>query len=43
VIAQKHNQAQEKDEMTQLNLHGGSDVATNLRFQKPEKEKEHEK
>jgi len=43
VIAQKHNQAQGKDEMTQLNLHAGSSVATNLRFQKSEKEKEHEK
>jgi hypothetical protein len=43
VIAQKHNQAQGKDEMTQLNLHAGSTVTTNLRFQKSEKEKEHEK
>ncbi len=43
VITQKHNQAQGKDEMTQLNLHAGSAVATNLRFQKSEKEKEHEK
>jgi hypothetical protein len=43
VITQKHNQAQGKDEITQLNLHAGSTVATNLRFQKSEKEKEHEK
>jgi hypothetical protein len=43
VIPQKHNQAQGKDEMTQLNLHAGSTVATNLRFQNSEKEKEHEK
>lgn len=43
VVTQKHNQAQGKDEMTQLNLHAGSTVATNLRFQNSEKEKEHEK
>ncbi len=42
-ITQKRNQAQGKDEMTQLNLSAGSAVATNLRFQKSEKEKEHEK
>lgn len=43
VITQKRDQAQGKDEMTQLNLRPGSAVATNLRFQRSEKEKEHEK
>ena len=43
VITQKHDQGQGKDEMTQLSLSAGSAVATNLRFQKSEKEKEHEK
>lgn len=43
VITQKRDQGQGKDEMTQLSLSAGSTVATNLRFQKSEKEKEHEK
>ncbi|MGB2897850.1 MAG: hypothetical protein WBB89_01200 [Candidatus Acidiferrum sp.] len=43
VITQKRNQTLGKDEMAQLSLLAGSDVATNLRFQISAKEKEHEK